>query len=855
MSIPEGKGPDKGTPVPADTYIKDPVTGRSYKVQPEQVEGYMNTGAGVISKAQAQAMAKAQSNVDYVDKNYSGPEQAAAGFGSGVTLGLGPAALKALGLADPGHLDALEGTGAFQAGDVAGMLAPAILSGGEGLAARGAVAGAEAGERGVIATALAGSPAGLLNRAGSGAERLLGAVLPETGIAGKLATPALKLAGRGAAEGAIINLAHTTSDNIIHDKPFTTQAMAASAADGALFGSLAAGALGGFGAALGAGSEAAFGTLAGTAGKGERGADRAIRRLGGEAGDFTKIRAGEAGLDGTIGSLKGYGQILENKGASFASKDSVIAKVAQETVSDARAIKNGVVETLDKEAPNMTPELSRVEGRILEDMKAQAPIAQGKIASAFKGLQSDLDPLAAPKAPMGEASTAPVEPMKPATSKDPNVANDYRVAKAKYDSDLSAWKAENKARSEVDDTLRAAGSGGSWKGWIDSRERLAEMVSGSEGVKRTVYESALNAFDSEIKVAMSSAADHIGQTGLAEQFQSATIQQRLASELDDMISRRIGKKAAAGSGLHINGGDVGALAYGSLMGHPLGAAGIVAGKKVVLRAQSALEPAMAEAAYRMAIGSRAAAAGAEVNGRITSKVKAFIKGTGVGASREATASMADSGTKGRSMADFQADMAATEKLLDYTHKNKVDQYVSALTQAGHPDMAEEASAMYQRATEYLNFNRPNSQAVKKAGSLGKLPAPFGLSTKEMKFLRLSEAVKNPMLIVDGLTSGQVSRDQVMAVKYVYPELHQKIVDNTMTAILEMKAAGETIPADKIAMLGLVLDAPIDSKLEKGYIDQIQQAHEANNQPPPAPKNGPPTVNVTDYQTPMQQSMS
>ncbi|TAJ74907.1 MAG: hypothetical protein EPO42_14480, partial [Gallionellaceae bacterium] len=288
--------------------------GNPVALQEHQVAGAHEAGFTPVSGKYAGELQTAQENKDYVDENWGTAGKAAMGLGSGLTLGLGPAALARLGLLDRGHLEAAEESGSYQAGDVAGMLLPAFLSGGETVAARGAAGGA----RSAIGRALAATPAGLLGEAGGAAERLAARFLPEAGIMGKLGTPTLKMAARGATEGAIVNLSHTVADNVIQNKPLAAQSLLAAGVDGALFGGLTGGILGGVSAAAGAGIDLVGGRVAtSTLGRGVEGkAGTALKRLGASEGKLAELAEREGDL---VTPLKGYYKILQDGGESLAS--------------------------------------------------------------------------------------------------------------------------------------------------------------------------------------------------------------------------------------------------------------------------------------------------------------------------------------------------------------------------------------------------------------------------------------------------------------------------------------------------------------------------------------------------------
>ncbi len=364
---------------PEEHTVRNPVTGRAVRATPEQAVALSKAGGKAMSEADFQSATRARQNLDYVDQNISAPEQALAGFGSGVTLGLGPAALAHLGIVDPGHVSAMETSGAYQAGDVAGMLAPAILSGGESVAGRG-----------VIARAMAASPAGLLNAGGGLAERLAGRLLPEAGVLGKLARPTLQMAARGATEGSLISMAHTVSDSVIQDHPLAWSSIAASGVDGALLGGLAGGVLGGVSAVGGALADG-IGTAAvrGAGRFGEDGAATALRRMGAGQKDLEAFAASRGGVPGVAKALD---DILAKGDASFATHTPEVVRVLKQAGKDFEASSAGVIDTLDKEAASLVPSLDKVQAKTQEalNVKFQGTVAQNDVQRVLGGLNKDM---------------------------------------------------------------------------------------------------------------------------------------------------------------------------------------------------------------------------------------------------------------------------------------------------------------------------------------------------------------------------------------------------------------------------------------------------------------------------------
>ncbi len=759
----------------AEAFAVD-AAGNPVTLQEHQVQAAQDVGYKPVSGQYATDLQGAKENKEYVDENWGTAGKAAMGLGSGLTLGLGPAALAGLGIVDPGHLEAAQETGAYTAGDIAGMIAPAILSGGEAVAARGA-AGAS---RSLIGRALALSPAGLMNGTGGAAERLIGRFLPEAGLLGKLGAPTLKMAARGASEGAIVNLSHTVADNIIQNKPLAAQALLASGVDGALFGGLTGGILGGVSAVAGAGVDVLGGRVASglAGGTAETSAAKALKRLGATEGTLTKL-----GSEGNLVTpLKGYYKVLQDGGESLASETGTISKTAKAMEAKYAAVADDAVAQLQRESPSVLDNrLAQMSERIKTDLVGayQGTMEQGAVSKIYAELKKD----------------------------------------------LSGMK--------------------TWEHWTSTREQLADRMQAAGGIQKDVYKTALSAFDGELTAAMQKANPELATT-----YQAAATGQRNARDLVEMINHKSAVETSAGNPLHFNGADAATMGYSVLSGgNPMIGAGLIAGKKIVAHVQQKLQPAIAEAAYRSAIGANAAHATVSVGNRISDGLKSFMTGT-----RQTAIGKHSPGSKlSYTMANYQKSMDLADELTSAAHGAKVRELTNALSLAGHDELSKEMAGTYDRAVAYINQNKPKGGSKEHAmGNLGKTAKAVGLTTQGMKFMRQLHSMVNPMgAVIDGLQKGDVSRDAVAAMKYVYPDIHQDIVMRASQEIVSMKEEGKYLPADKVAMLGLVLDAPVDSKLTKEYIGEVQKGLAANKAPAPEQSSPAPITDTSSYKTPLQ----
>ena len=818
--------------------------GNAVALEDQQLGDAAAAGFKPISATEAAIRAQADQNANYVDQNYGTLGKAALGAVDGATLGLAPAAAVRMGMLDPGHLDAARQSGAYTAGDIAGTLLPVFLSGGSSLEARGA---AEVGGS-RIARALAGAtPAGMLGEAGGLAEHLVGSFLPEAGLMGKGASGAIKMASRGASEGALMNVAHTASDDIITNKPLSAQALLASGAEGALFGGLAGGILGGGAALAGAGVESASNRVMGAATRGgERSAGVALDRIGvGAAEREGLVKAGvkEGSTDGPfVGALRDYHDLMQKADTSFAAPTSHIMESAQKAVAHQETIMTSALKELGEvQKPGEAP-LARLLKRFdtEEAVMYRGTADQTAAAGIYKQLRRDL------AGPPAKAFTgkAPAEYVSQKTTN----AADHAAVMAKNDAGHASYK-EALAKYEAEKAAHGAeklGGMGTWEDWAKNRTILADRAT-APGLKGDIYKSALNAFDDEFQ----KAGNAVNAEAFGKYAAAATLK-RVGDRLVENTGSKLASESARGNPLHLTHTDGGTMGMGAILGHPVGAAGIVLSRKIMGHIQNKLEPVVAEYAARSAMGSAAGAATANAGNRIQGALKNFMTGVRVSTEKAHSEGYVKPPKLSYTMKAYQEQMDLADQLTSAAHQAKVRETVQAMATAGHGELGNEMLQTYGRAVAYVNQNKPKQKG---AASLTKPLKMLTPDTQGMKFMRQFLSMRDPVgYMVDGLEKGNLSRDGMNAIQNILPDFHMEfIVKPAMQIALQMRQEGKYMPADKLALLGCAVNYAVDSKLNPDFIAEVQQGLAANKQPPPAPGgNGPPPVtDISSYQTPLQ----
>ena len=752
-------------------------SGEATRVTPESAANSAELGHRAISQQEAQDLTEGRHNIEWANEKLGTVGNALVGAASGATLGLTDYALTGTGAMTPGQLNASRTTFSSKVGDVLGTLAPAVLSGGESLLAKGA----------------AMTPMGLVARAGAAAEGGVGRLMKTfamEGALGEAASPILKIAARGATEGALMNTAHTTTEALTQNRPLSAEALVSSFGDGFLTG----GAMGaGFGAlgALAGGAK----RLAGSGGAmaGEAAEAQSIRTLSHMGADDAILAEAKAYPGGAKEYLKKQYSSLADEGASLRSSPGTISKVAQEQVTKSEMTIKDTLDALSKQAPDAVPSGARVAAQLRQELTDEFA-GRPELRDAMKFSRRITSELGDPKGyGMGEART---------------------------------WQTWDKIRETYANNLSSAAEGSFEKG---------------------AYQRVLGIVDKSMESEMKLVAPE-----LQAKYAAATTDLRMAKSLQEMSGNYEMRQALKKSPLEITPQDVGTPGFALLTGaNPAVGLGIAAARKFGLWAADKLEPAVADYMARKTIGVQASAAAAQSSQRLAGAMNGFITGARSIQSEGTARKEFAAAPAARPKVTMKSYETAVKYATDFTSPGKLAQVsrgLDSIRQQGHPELADAIGTVRQRASDYIGNNIPKDTMQQ---SVGKAPEMYAPTMQAIKFISQLSAIQDPVGTLErGLKNNDLSRSEVAAIKYVYPEIHGMLVQHTAQTLVQAKAQGKFVPADKLATLGIALDAPVDNKLSKEFIGAVQSSF-APPQQPEAPAGNAPTADTSSFQTPLQ----
>lgn len=738
----------------------------------------------------------------------------AMGLGNAATLGFGK------GIASTFGRDAEENArvrayiegqdrvnpGTQLAGEVAGMVAPALLSGGASLGARG---GAGAVARGAAAV---GAPASLVSEGagiiGRGAARLaerFGAT------EGGLMARGLEMTAAGAAEGAVYGLGAETSQALQHNEALTAEKLIAAAGHGALLG-------GGMGGGLALASHGARGLMAGV-GKGAEREAVAAERLAAEV--TPTVREG-----GALDKLADRLGLTREKLAEIAAEKAIkatggnagqMAKLAEMGEAAQARVAKLIIETV--------PE--RLGADLMAATKAdmlRAVSAEKKaVGSRLEALTAELD---ATGVKVDRAAIA-----------------DRLVSEvwAPLAGDRILSGTERKLEKIIDNLEK--GGEMSFRELHQARAKVDKLANKmGDGATKDMFEAARGVLEDELQ--KQAAKTSAPSAEWAARWSAAKGDYQAAKWAEGALEKSVPKEVGSNRTLGLSeqlgllgGGGMGAK-LGAMVAGPVGAAvGGVAGGLLSAFAQNTVRRFGDQAVASVA--NAAAKHGTQqaiVNGVDTVIGKATSKLTNVGPKVSALTEAALSGGKAVATAVKAVPVrpVATMQEGKRSAKARAEEYnrtaealASFVAAKGAPARemtaglddgtarAVEASAL--KAAKWLQSKVP--QAVGgdplRGGAGGVVPP-----SEQDKFLRYARAVNDPLSVVEDASNGKLTPEAAEAIRACYPLLAGEIAGQILGK-LATKTGPDGLTYNNAIHIGALLGTPTHELLKPQSIATLQ----------------------------------
>lgn len=142
-----------------------------------------------------------------------------------------------------------------------------------------------------------------------------------------------------------------------------------------------------------------------------------------------------------------------------------------------------------------------------------------------------------------------------------------------------------------------------------------------------------------------------------------------------------------------------------------------------------------------------------------------------------------------------------------------------------------------RGAMFLESKLPQSYRAAAPGAIGRSTRPVA-DHDIAKFARYWGAVNNPVSVLQDMSLGIVTDEQIEAVRAVYPELHVKLSERLLERAAEADAAGERLPMQTRLQLGRFVGVQIEPAFRPSVLDLLDQARQERESQQPRPSSPP-----------------
>ena len=791
----------KGSAVPIRTERGD-----VKQVSAEEAMAHVTEGTAHITSPEAYHQAEIQ-------RKYGGVGGTAAAFGTGLARGA------SLGLSDPAAIAAARALGGDEAaettrqhlegwkeaspyaegaGQLVGMAAPLLASGGA------AAAGEAAEGASAVGTAVRGAGAipravSALGEVGGGvAKRIVGDAAES--FAGRMAQKTIAHAATGAVEGAAYGAGNEISENSLNggNHELTAEQLIAAAGHGALVG----GVLGG---GIGAGGEMA-----------STGLDAVSEKL------LAPVKAAE-GEAAKPGGIRGFLEDLANDKAHRATgamlKDSRYAAERIEGGTDAigKFVRDDVTKAAGKPLESMD----------LYDMQTAAQKLKGQAVERMDGAIEKMDALP----DEGRVKALDV------TSKLRQIGENIRGKLGheplanQVESLVQDFEDKAGIKRVTDPTLQAAVDQQvnskitlSYSKLRDLRKDLDELI--NKGKKNPLVSSPIQHEMTQMRWTLENALtdnleSHAADAGvdLGKEYRAAKAQYQKASYIDHTSTDKIARQENTNASFGLR--DAIMAAGGLAMGHPLAAAAAGMGMKLARERGNQIVAGMADRLLHLGAVERATQG---VTQQIGGSLRAYLsRATEVLPAMPIASKLAMGPRKGRSLEDgynrtvSEVQEAAADPA---AHMNRIGLNVGTLGDHA-PQVSLAVGQKAAQVTTYLASKIPKQQdgpSLLQPQIKGPPPSEMQMSA----FMRTAAVLKKPLSLLGELRGGRITQDEVDAVRVNYPQLYGQMQKAAMESIASRPTA---VPYEKRKHLATLLGVPTDPTLTGDFVKQIQDSYQ------------------------------
>lgn len=691
-------------------------------------------------------------------------------------------------------------------GEIGGLIAPAIISGGASLAGKAGLTGVEAG----LKTVARYNQANLIDGVGS----IVAKKLAPTSLAGKIGTAA----ARSAIESALLTGSDETSKMIINEPGHSAHSAISAVALSGLLGGAIGGTFGGVGAL--------FDAKAGSKASQLLADFKAATKQHIETPDPVKSMHEE--MSAYLSEIHKVGD--ETWGTNGIKAEAIKRLVPKELNEPIVAQVNGIITRLEDSLSSLKlkndPHANLLEEKLA---KFKQSLNNEEPASIFNSIQELKQELQV-ESKYSEGVSPLSERNYRTTVK--GIAHDLRVSLE----DSKTWGDAAHVQAEINsaaakffpatkDFLKLMTTKVMGESHIDPgkiQTYLNQLGKANAEIKQTKLQNFLDHGDA-FKTAVNKAYSRVGIESPIEatslNYTLSTLGEKTAGKklADFLFSRVIGETAGKATG----------AAVGGTLSHAVGLStelGAIVGGYALGPFFSSVLPGIAKAVLSLPNSTTGLRAAADYG-------NAVVKGQQL--LSNATKNVFRLGTEvlPQSYMPKEKDRAKLQKVID-AYTGDPTKLLSAENKVGHylPEHAGAISKTTMNAINYLNSIKPT--AIRKSPLD---PRPIVNPVAKAKYENALNIAEQPLYVFHKIQQGTLNHNDVEALAVMYPDYYNGMKAKLIGQIADMKAKGKPIPYRTQNVLSLFLGQPMNSTVTPMGIQSMQaaQAQKAPEQAPPA----------------------
>lgn len=399
----------------------------------------------------------------------------------------------------------------------------------------------------------------------------------------------------------------------------------------------------------------------------------------------------------------------------------------------------------------------------------------------------------------------------------------------------------------IEDVTAAASAPNPFSKLAQARDQLAVKLESARtsppGVNPAMDArvQALDFLDDQLRQGMERAAPEA-----AKDWAAATLNRDLMLKLEASTENAVSRALKAQAEPVLKPRDYfTAAAIGSY--NPLHAAAGLAAKQLVHEIAPMANKAMAKWALQGVMGGEASMAASKVTGAIRETVEALFKST------PAATVAAKNSKRESSVASNEAQMERIREMVSKRAEYRAKQFFKELSDSGHPELAREMEKVRNKQVEYIKQNLVQDKKSKFRENLAPAPRIKHPPPAELKSFRKILGATGPLSVLEDVRNNTASRDSMDSLRENFPAIHAALGQQLHERVIQAQANGESVPADRVAMMSLVMGKAMNNTMTPRFVSAVQASFQVEEkQEPPQPAT--PNPIAESMQTPLERTL-